>query len=180
MRPLFLIPALLLAQDPTIRVSTRLVQLNVLVRDSHGPVPGLTKKDFKIFDKGKEQQIALFNVSAVSSKPDAIIKTPPGVFTNRPKSATETPAGATVLLIDVLNTEVADQQTAQKQILKFLATLDPNRRVAIYLLTAKSESCRTSPTIRSSSETPLPNLRVSNPPYSLTPTLRWSAAVATA
>ena len=134
MRPLFLIPALLLAQDPTIRVSTRLVQLNVVVRDSRGPVTGLTKKDFKVFDKGKEQQIALFNISSITSKPGAKppVPPPPGVFTNRLKPATD--AGASVLLIDVLNTEVTDQQVAQKQILKFLASLDPNRRVAIYLL----------------------------------------------
>ena len=44
--------ALLLAQEP-IRVNTRLVQVNVIVRDGHGPVTGLTKDAFKLFDKGK-------------------------------------------------------------------------------------------------------------------------------
>jgi len=135
MRPLLLIPALLLAQDSTIRVSTRLVQVNVVVRDSRGPISGLTKKDFKIFDKGKEQNIALFNVSTFSPKPpDSIVKTPPGVFTNRLRARDESPSNATVLLIDALNTEAPDQQFAREQISKFLDSLDLKRRVAIYIL----------------------------------------------
>ena len=140
---LLLIPAVILvtalAQDTTIRVTTRLVQVNVVVRDSHGPVTGLTKKDFKIFDKGKEQQIALFNVSTTSAKPEKpATPIPPGVFTNRPTPQSDAPVNATVLLIDALNTEMPDQQVAREQILKFLATLDLNRRVAIYLLSGHS------------------------------------------
>lgn len=142
MHRFLLITALLFAQDTTIRVTNRLVQVNVVVRDSHGPVAGLTKKDFKIFDKGKEQKIALFNVSGTSfasgapaaAKPNQPL--PAGVFTNRPKTHDDTPIGASVLLIDVLNTQPADQQVAQKQILQFLSSLDSQRPVAIYLLSS--------------------------------------------
>jgi VWFA-related protein len=136
-----LLSGLLLAQDPTIRVTTRLVQVNVVVRDGHGPVAGLAKKDFKIFDKGKEQQIALFSVlSSSTDKTPAkpALPTPPGVFTNRLKPHDDDPTSATVLLIDALNTEMPDQQEAQQQILKFLDSLDLNRRVAIYLLSGHS------------------------------------------
>lgn len=138
-----LIPAFLFAQDATIRVSTRLVEVNVVVRDSRGPISGLTKNDFRIFDKGKERQIEVFTISGAPPKPaaDSAAKAappiPPGVSTNRPRPTGDAPSGATVLLIDVLNTELADQQTAQKHILKFLASLDPNRRVAIYLLSRR-------------------------------------------
>jgi len=136
----FLLLALLFAQDTTIRVTTRLVQVNVVVRDSHGPVSGLAKKDFKIFDKGKEHQIALFSVAPSSPNSEAkpAAPAPPGVFTNRLRSHDEAPASATVLLIDGLNTEMPDQQVAQQQILKFLESLDLNRRVAIYLLSGHS------------------------------------------
>ncbi len=127
--------ALLLAQDTTIRVTTRLVQVNVVVRDSHGPISGLTKKDFKVFDKGKEQQIALFSVSSPANISSAkTTLTPPGVFTNRFTPSGDAPLNATVLLIDALNTEVPDQQAARRQLLKFLSTLEPTRRVAIYIL----------------------------------------------
>ncbi len=34
------------AQEPAFRTSTRLVQINVIVRDKNGPVATLTKKDF--------------------------------------------------------------------------------------------------------------------------------------
>lgn len=127
--------ALLLAQDTTIRVTTRLVQVNVVVRDSHGPISGLTKKDFKVFDKGKEQQIALFSVSSEANKSSAkTTLTPPGVFSNRSTPSGDAPSNATVLLIDALNTEVPDQQAARRQLRKFLSTLEPTRRVAIYIL----------------------------------------------
>jgi VWFA-related protein len=141
----FFIGVLLFAQDTTIRVTTRLVEVNVVVHDSHGPVSGLTQKDFKIFDKGKEQPIALFtanNAAKPSLKPESAATAakstpPPGVFTNRASPGHDSPTSATVLLIDALNTEVADQQVAQKQILKFLTSLDPHRRVAIYVLSRR-------------------------------------------
>jgi VWFA-related protein len=49
-------------QDPNaIRVNATLVDLNVVVRDSHGKaIGGLTSSDFQVFDQGKEQKITLF------------------------------------------------------------------------------------------------------------------------
>src|ERR1700722_13612710 len=65
--PLLLFIALLLAaQTPVIRVDTRLVELNVIVRDQNNrPVEGLTKADFTVYDQNKEQKISLFSVSSV-------------------------------------------------------------------------------------------------------------------
>jgi VWFA-related protein len=134
-RSAFLLTGLLIAQDATIRVTTRLVQVNVVVRDSHGPVAGLAKKDFKIFDKGKDQPVALFSVSSSADQtPAKSAAVPLGVFTNRPAAESSAPLNGTVLLIDVLNTDVSDQQIARRQLLKFLTTLEPGRRVAIYIL----------------------------------------------
>ena len=48
---------------PTFRVGTRLVQLDVVVLNGKTPVPGLTKNDFTVQDKGKTQNIAIFGVS---------------------------------------------------------------------------------------------------------------------
>ena len=44
------------AQEP-IRVSTRLIEVNVVAHDSHGAVSGLKESDFKLFDNGKPQRI---------------------------------------------------------------------------------------------------------------------------
>ena len=52
---------LLWAQEsPTIRVTTRLVQVDVIVRDKNRPVANLKKEDFTLLEKGKERQIASF------------------------------------------------------------------------------------------------------------------------
>jgi len=45
-----------------LRVESRVVQLEVVVRDAHGvPVPGFTKKDFAVFDSGKAREITSFS-----------------------------------------------------------------------------------------------------------------------
>ena len=50
------------AQDQTIKVTTRLVQVIAIVRDKKGPVADLTKKDFEITDGGKKRDIATFSI----------------------------------------------------------------------------------------------------------------------
>ncbi len=48
-----------------LKVTTNLVVVRVVVRDAKGkPVKGLRKEDFKLFDSGKEQSIAQFEVEA--------------------------------------------------------------------------------------------------------------------
>src|SRR2546430_924471 len=55
---LILIAPLLAAPTPTIKVTTRLVQINVLVHDHHGvPIEDLKKEDFELSDSGKPQII---------------------------------------------------------------------------------------------------------------------------
>lgn len=135
----FLITMLACAQEP-IRVTTRLVEVNVVVRDGNGPVRGLTRDDFTIFDQGKEQKIAVFRFtdSAPASAGAGAIKSQtassaPGVVTNR-YAAGAAPPNVTVLLIDALNTEIADQQNVRKLLQGFFEDLDPQRKIAIYLL----------------------------------------------
>lgn len=48
-------------EDQTIRITTELIQLDVVVTDKDGRVvKGLTKEDFTLFDSGKKQQISFF------------------------------------------------------------------------------------------------------------------------
>src|ERR1039457_6495489 len=52
-------------QDYTIRTTSRLVLLDVSVKDSaSGFVSGLTKDNFKIYEEGKPQQISQFGNKA--------------------------------------------------------------------------------------------------------------------
>jgi VWFA-related protein len=131
------IALLLAAQTPVIRVDTRLVELNIVVLDQNNrPVEGLTKADFTIFDRNKEQKIALFSVSSVHKpfqKPAAPL--PPGIYTNRPEQQrVESPTTVTVVLLDSVNTHIEDQAYAKEQFVRFLSQIHPEDRVAVYAL----------------------------------------------
>src|SRR5215470_11250227 len=127
-RPLFIMMLGILAvrgmasQDETIRVNTRLVEVGVVVRDKNGPVTGLTKDDFALFDNGKPQRVEVFSVSTAerSKEKPHIPPLPPGVVSNR--AAKEVPASATVILFDRLNTEDKYQRDGLRQLLAYLQT----------------------------------------------------------
>lgn len=136
--------ALCLAGQPVLRVTTRLVQVSVVVRDKNGPVRGLTADDFTLLEKGKKRKIAVFSASSSSSASSSAsssvsavaAKTAapgPGLVTNRP-AAGETPSNVTVVLLDALNTDNKDQNYARQQLLRFLRQIRPEDRVAVYTL----------------------------------------------
>src|SRR6185295_9515353 len=118
-------------------VTTRLVEVNVIVRDKNGPVAGLTKDDFTLFDRKKQQKIATFAVSTMNKSQQPSAPLPPGTYTNRPEYRQEGPTTATIVLLDALNTQIQDQLYAKQQFIKFLGTLRPDDRVAVYLLGTK-------------------------------------------
>jgi VWFA-related protein len=123
----------------TLRTTTRLVQINVIVHNRKGePVEGLTKGDFTVLDQGKEQQIAAFSANSAMPRDGAMIPPlPPNVFSNRGGSGAANPGSVTVILFDALNTAIQDQFYARQQVLKFLRQLQPQDHVAIYVLTTK-------------------------------------------
>jgi len=132
---LLLAGAVLSAQDsapPTIRVTTRLVQINVVVHDKAGkPVPGLKKEDFTLFERGQEKAIAWFSDDSEVARPEIAERLPPNVYSNRIVTGK---GPVSVLLIDASNTRLADQPYARGQILNFIRQIQPGERVAIYSL----------------------------------------------
>lgn len=129
------------ADQPILRVTTRLIQLNVVAQDRHGnPVTDLTKDDFILKDAGKEQSISVFSLeredltNATEPGPGQVLagqKLPPGTFTNR----VEQKVGAvTVILFDALNTKMTDQIPAKAQMIKYLKQMSPNDQIALYVL----------------------------------------------
>src|SRR2546421_10922042 len=90
--------------DGTIRVTTRLVQISVVVRDKNGPVAGLTKEAFTVLDNGKPQRIDIFSASDSRNRKQASLgNMPPGVASNMMNAAGEVPSTATVILFDLMN-----------------------------------------------------------------------------
>ena len=117
-----------------IRSTTRLIQLNVVVHDRKGePVKDLKKEDFKIFDNGKPQKVAVFSMDANAVLPQ-MKPLPQNVFTNKLTVRGGVPNSVSVILLDSMNTKYEDQTWSRKQVVKYLTTLKPEDRVAIYQL----------------------------------------------
>lgn len=133
------------AQDPgtttTIRATTRLVQLNVVVVGKDGaPVSGLTQDDFHVFDNGREQKLVHFAVST-SSENSARAPESPLVVSNRSPNQAQSPRTVTVILVDEMidqELEATDLRNVVEQgrlgVLKFLRTVQPGEQIAIYAL----------------------------------------------
>jgi VWFA-related protein len=129
------------SQTPGVRVSTRLVQVNVIAQNwEDKPVMGLTKEDFELSDQGHPQAIAFFsmqqNTTAILDRAAAPPKTVPAgshLFSNRLEERTGVPPNVTVIFLDSLNTRGNDMPYARKQIEKFITTqIQPQDRVALY------------------------------------------------
>jgi VWFA-related protein len=121
----------------TIRSTTRLVQVSVVVLDKKGePITGLKKEDFAIFDESKPQEISFFNAGVVAPAQTSPIL-PPNVFTNRLDLKGQDQGAVTVVLFDLLNTAFQDQSQVRRQVIGFLKSLKPQDHVAVYGLTTQ-------------------------------------------
>jgi VWFA-related protein len=123
-----------LAQDTTLRVNTRLVEVDVIVHSKGAAVGDLKQDDFTILDKGKPQKIAVFNVRSARTTGASATPLPPGLVTNRIVMSGPEPQGTTVVLYDALNTAAEDQAWARKEMLRYLGTLERGDQFALYSL----------------------------------------------
>jgi VWFA-related protein len=121
---------------PTIRVSTRLVLVDVVVMDKQGkPVSGLKAEDFTVEEKGKRQKISFFQTPEAAQQINAPPQLGPGLYSNKPEF--RSPGGPlTVLLLDAANTPFSDQAYARQQMLKFVTQqFKPGTRMGVFTLT---------------------------------------------
>ena len=121
---------------PTLKVSTRLVVVDVVAADGKGhPITDLKAEDFSLLEEGSNQSIKVFSFQqpAPADQPQQTPATlPPNLVTNVP---TYKPNRAlNVLLLDGLNTENTAQKYARQEMLKYLAKLPTGQPVAVYLL----------------------------------------------
>src|SRR5271169_506822 len=135
-------------QPPTISVSTRLVEVGVIVRDKNGPVADLTKDDFVLLDRGKPQTVSLFSVESGKSGDQPVQLLPQNTFSDLPQYGTSPPRSLTIVLLDNLNTfygsapepfesrphwfEDLALTNAKSHLIEFIKQLDPRDRVALY------------------------------------------------
>jgi VWFA-related protein len=124
-------------QTPPLKVSTRLVQVNVIATDKSGkPVTDLTKVEFTLRDQGKPQEISYFSLekSRAFGPAEGAPNLPANTYTNRLELKSGVPSAVTVILIDALNTRFTDRRYAQSEIAKYLSKLQPDDEVALYVL----------------------------------------------
>ncbi len=126
----------------TLKASARLVVVDVVVLDrNHKPVLGLQQNDFRVFEDHTPQTTLYFNAHTGSVKPEApevasaLAHLPPATYINLPG----TPASDTVdvLLLDALNTPLANQSYVRSEMIRYLKTLPPGRRIAIFTLASR-------------------------------------------
>src|SRR6267142_717992 len=132
-------------QEPpsVLKVTTRLVTVDVVARDRHGnPVRDLAANDFQVTEQAGShkvlQQIASFRlldrVLAKVADPERVsLQVPAGVYTNlvTTKSLSAPP---TILLVDGLNTDAKTQLQVRQKMVRLLASAPSDVPMAAFLL----------------------------------------------
>ena len=120
-----------------LKTTVRRVVVDVVVTDSAGkPVRGLTADDFSVAEDGKAQRVRSFDVhdfDPVSASLPTSPALPTNTFMNLPPWEERGPLY--VLLLDLLNIDVADQPAARVQLLQFIRKKPLGARFAIFMLT---------------------------------------------
>jgi VWFA-related protein len=105
----------------------------VVTNGKDEPVPGLRKEDFQILENGQPQTIASFEEhKGIQPTQEKLPPMPPHVFTNYP--TVKTADSVNVLLLDWLNTQPEDQAYVHEQTVRYLKTIPPGTRLAIFTL----------------------------------------------
>jgi VWFA-related protein len=120
-------------QDPApllVRVTTQVVEVTMVATRKNDETAGdLTASDIRVWDNGKEQTIKSFE--RLSSKVGHVKDLPAGVFSNR---FAERPQISSIILLDALNTSWADTASARGEVIRTLAQIRPEERIAIFIL----------------------------------------------
>ena len=127
----------------SLRVTTRLVDVNVVALDKKGrPIPDLKPEDFEVYDNGQKVDIHSFSkaepqpidaATAPETAPAAASAVP--IFSNRRAASSQPKAGednTLVLLFDPANLTFNDFSDARRQMIHFVQQLAPNQRAALY------------------------------------------------
>lgn len=128
-------PAVNQDQGPEVfRANANLVLVDVVVRDNGTAVHGLKAGDFEVLEDGREQTISSFEEHTttdslkVANAPDLS----PHTYSDAPIYSV--PSAVNVLLLDALNTPLSDQLYVRRRMIRYLRTVPPGTRIAVFTL----------------------------------------------
>jgi len=127
------------AQDnnkPVLKSNTRLVVVDVVVRDNKGEfVSDLTEDDFKVLENGKPQKISGFSLQrAETSVVQTALHLPPNVVSNVSQRHA---SSLNVIVLDTLNGDFAGHAQAQDALIQYLGSTRLSQPMAIFALQGK-------------------------------------------
>jgi len=120
---------------PLFRTNANLVLVDVVVRDKGKPVHDLKALDFRVLEDGHEQKITVFEEHRATDAIEvgkAPADLPPNTYSDAPRYAVT--SAANVLLLDALNTPLADQVYVRRRMIQYLHTIPPGTRIAVFTL----------------------------------------------
>jgi VWFA-related protein len=123
--------------EPTVlRANANLVLLDVVVTKKDKPVYGLDRKQFHLLVDGREEPIASFDehhsLQSAGAVPTKLPTLPANTYTNLPVYPNE--SAVTVLLLDGLNTPLADQMNLRHQMVAYLDKIQPGAQIAVFTM----------------------------------------------
>jgi VWFA-related protein len=133
---------------PTMHADTRVVEIDVIVRDSHGkPVEDLKQSDFTVTDSGKPRPFTIFSVNraaaarAESDSPGPQTKIPltptalpPDVFTNIGAPPRQPEGHSTIILLDGISTCLDTSVWARQGVIGLMTRVPSDEKIALYVL----------------------------------------------
>jgi VWFA-related protein len=123
---------------PTLRSETRVVQIDVVAKDSDGHmVEDLSKEDFTLKDEGKPRRIQIFSINRgqpVADVTPPVSPLPPNTYSNRVTTVGSASIHATVILLDGINDYFDNYAGSRAQVISLIGRIRPDERVAIYVL----------------------------------------------
>jgi VWFA-related protein len=127
---------------PTLKVETRIVQVDVVVTDVKGnPIAGLQKADFTLLDNGKPRRIDVFTVNDGETQPapppTPTAPLPPNTFSNRNLPPPVVPSHATVIVIDASPADPIHDlmafRASKGMALGRVMRMKPDEQIAVYV-----------------------------------------------
>src|SRR5687768_410554 len=120
-------------KDDVVRITTNLVQIDVVVTKDGKPVPNLTAEDFEIFEDGRRQPITSF--AFISNIPNSAPAAPEKSTAGVPPAAPikrDVARRTIALVVDDLGLSAESIAQARRQIRKFIAEqVQPDDLVAV-------------------------------------------------